>query len=507
MRSTPRILIAAVAALIASGLAACGDATRALSPDRAVPVEQQNQGKDLQLAVRGELRSYPEHVIAEFQTEFSPSISNGAAGLSYEWVFGDGKRVLGEKASHVFADTGKQEVVLRVTNAAGQVTQLTKTVQISAGIAQLGTVLTGLVPGGFHACAIDASGVLYCWGFNRDGELGDGSTTHASSPVQLAGGIVFSQVAAGPEHSCALTSSGSAYCWGRNDTGQLGDGTFINRSVPTPVLTALTFISIAAGLSHTCALTSGGLAYCWGANDLGQLGDGGIAVQQTTPAPVAGGLTFTMIRVGYNFTCGLETSTHARCWGSNASGQIGNGAGGATMSDRVTTPTPVSGNRPYTQLDAGGSHACGVSKKTLYCWGWNYFGQVGSNSTEICRVDQPCMRNPTQLPANSGFSQKNVTSVSTGSSHSCALLSTGDAYCWGFNAFGQLGNGTFTSTTTPVHTSGTALLKSIHAGGAFTCGVGLDNVGYCWGSNMYGKLGLGDNVHRPNPTPVPGLTF
>jgi alpha-tubulin suppressor-like RCC1 family protein len=117
------------------------------------------------------------------------------------------------------------------------------------------------------------------------------------------------------------------------------------------------------------------------------------------------------------------------------------------------------------------------------------------------------MRRPTQLPSNSGFAQSSVTSVTTGSAHTCALISTGDAYCWGFNAFGQLGNGTFTSVTTPVHISGTLLMKSIHAGGAFTCGVGLDNVGYCWGSNLFGKLGVGDSVHRSTPTPIPGLTF
>ena len=494
-----------MAALIGSGVAACGDATRALSPDQAVPVEQQEQGKDLQLAVRGELRSYPEHVIADFVTEFSPSITSDAKGLSYEWVFGDGKRVSGAKASHVFADTGKQEVVLRVTNAAGQVTQLTKVVQISASISQLGEAMVGIVPGGLNTCAVDAAGVPYCWGNNESGIIGDGTFQEHLTPVSLAAdGIAFAQIASGFKHTCALSVTGQAYCWGRNFAGQLGDGTNIDHPLPLPVLSGLTFTTIDVGISHTCAVATSGAAYCWGTNELGQLGDGTSGTSRLSPTPVAGGHLFSVVRTGNQHTCGLELNTGVVfCWGANYHGQIGNGTGGASDTDAVTSPTMVASNKTFTQLDAGASHNCAVSSdKFVYCWGWNGSGQLGTTSNELCVINRPCTRTPTKLPAS-----VKMSAIGLGTAHSCGLVgATGAVYCWGFNASGQLGDGTTVSKSAPTLVPG-ATLKSIRGGNGFTCGVGVDSHGYCWGINFAGTLGVGDTTNRLTPTQVPNLTF
>jgi alpha-tubulin suppressor-like RCC1 family protein len=503
MRSTSRILFAFTLAVIASGLAACGDATRALSPDRAGPVEQQDQGKDLQLALRGELRSYPEHVIADFVTEFSPSNSNGASGLSYEWVFGDGHRATGAKVSHVFADTGKQEVLLRVTNTAGQVGVITQTVQISASISQLGTVMKGIVPGGVHTCAINSLASLYCWGTNWNGAVGDGTTTDHLAPVLVAGSVSFAQVATGSGHSCALSDLGDAYCWGRNYAGQLGDGTTTDRTAPTLVLGGLTFASIDVGFNHSCGITAAGTAYCWGGDDLGQLGDGTSMAYRTSPFAVAGGLNYSVIRAGSKHTCALETGTgHAFCWGANGLGQIGNGAGGVSDTDMVASPTAVSSARSYTQLDAGGSHNCAITGNFTYCWGWNGYGQIGLSTTETCAAARPCVRVPTRPASN-----LRLSAVGLGTSHSCGLEgSTGTLICWGNNTHGQIGDGTTTNRPTPVVVNGVTL-KSIRGGNSFTCGVGVDNNAYCWGINIFGALGTGDTTSRLTPTMLAGLTF
>ena len=453
MRSSPRIFIAFMAALIGSGIAACGDATRALSPDAAAPVDQQGTGKkDLQLALRGELRSYPEHVIADFKTELSAPSSSNATELSYEWVFANGQRASGAKVSHVFADTGKQEVTLRVKNADGQVAEITKTLQISASISQLGTVMKGIVPGGVHTCAINSLSSLYCWGTNWNGAVGDGTTTDHLAPVLVAGSVSFTQVATGSGHSCALSDLGDAYCWGRNYAGQLGDGTS--------------------------------------------------TASRTSPFAVAGGLNFSVIRAGSKHTCALVTTSGlAYCWGANGLGQIGNGAGGVSDTGKVTSPTAVSGGRAYTQLDAGGSHNCAIAGNFSYCWGWNGYGQIGVSSSETCAAARPCAKTPVRLPAN-----LHLVAVGLGTSHSCGLDSGGSLSCWGNNTHGQIGDGTTTNRPSPVTVNGVTL-KNIRGGNSFTCGVGIDNNAYCWGINIFGALGTGDTTSRLTPTLLAGLTF
>ena len=503
MRSTPRIFIAFTAAVIGSGLAACGDATRSLSPDRANPVEQQEQGKDSQLALRAEVRSYPNDVIANFVTEFSASNPSGANGLTYEWVFGDGQRVSGNKVSHVFADTGRQEVLLRVKNADGQVAEISKTLQISASISQLATVMKGIVPGGVHTCAINSVASLYCWGTNWNGAVGDGTTTDHLTPVLVAGSIAFAQIATGTGHSCALSEAGDAYCWGRNYAGQLGDGTTTDRTLPTLVLGGLSFTSIDVGFNHSCAITASGAAYCWGGNDLGQLGDGTSTADRTSPFAVAGGLNFSVIRAGSKHTCALVTTSGlAYCWGANGLGQIGNGAGGLSDSDMVTSPTAVSGGRAYSQLDAGGSHNCAVTGNFTYCWGWNGYGQIGVSSSQTCAGARPCVKAPARLSPS-----LKISAVGLGTSHSCGLEeASGVLHCWGNNTHGQLGDGTTTNRPTPVVVTGVTL-KSIRGGNSFTCGVGVDNQARCWGINIFGALGTGDTTSRLTPTVLPGLTF
>jgi alpha-tubulin suppressor-like RCC1 family protein len=206
------------------------------------------------------------------------------------------------------------------------------------------TPFGNVTAGGSHTCA-EAGGFnypshsWYCWGANSNGQLGDGTTTDRTSWVLVGEGMSFgygaaqSGVSAGARHTCGVTYVGAAYCWGLNSSGELGDGTTSQRTSPTLVAGGLSFVDVRAGGSHTCGITVAGVAYCWGANDHGQLGDG-TTTQRMSPVAVAGGLTFALPGFPYNgtlsagsgHTCGITTAGVMYCWGSNSSGQLGNGA-------------------------------------------------------------------------------------------------------------------------------------------------------------------------------------
>jgi alpha-tubulin suppressor-like RCC1 family protein len=246
------------------------------------------------------------------------------------------------------------------------------------------------------------------------------------------------QITAGPGHTCAVTG-GTAHCWGANGSGQLGDGTTDQRTTPTPVsglsgATAITASGMFAG-SHTCALLSGGTARCWGANFAGQVGDGTTG-QRTTPTPVTGLSGATAITAGITHSCALLGDGTARCWGDNGSGQLGDGTTG-----QRTTPTPVTGLSGVTAITASAGFTCAlVGDGTARCWGANYAGQLGLADTSI-------LQTPHAAPV-AGIS--GATAITVGGGHTCALLQDRTARCWGYNFAGQLGNDTTTDSYVPV---------------------------------------------------------
>ena len=236
--------------------------------------------------------------------------------------------------------------------------------------------VTQVSAGRSFACARTSAGAAVCWGYNNDGQLGNGGTVTSAVPVAVTGlNTNVEAVAAGQQHACAIVS-GAVKCWGYNGSGQLGDNTTNNSSTPVAanVLTSgVTAIDV--GQLHSCAIKDGA-AYCWGSNDIGQLGDGTM-VDRNVPTQVAG-LTsgVTAISVGSSFTCAIHNQA-LKCWGYNISGQVGNGTSGVLVSSPVQVTDLDS---DVTAVSAGYMHACAVQGKKLFCWGDNSYGQLGSGN-------------------------------------------------------------------------------------------------------------------------------
>ncbi|HKG91489.1 MAG TPA: hypothetical protein VKA84_06355 [Gemmatimonadaceae bacterium] len=330
--------------------------------------------------------------------------------------------------------------------------------------------------GRFHTCGLDAGSVAYCWGRNESGQLGDNSTTGRQSPVPVAGGLVFRQVSSGHTHTCGVTTTSIAYCWGSNISGQLGDGSTTDHLSPTPVAGGLAFRHVSAGYNHSCGVTTTSAVYCWGNNATGGLGDG-TTIARLAPVQATGGLAIRLVTAGNGYSCGVATPTNlAYCWGSNPQGQLGDG----TTTNRLV-PTAVSGGLQFRGLSAGQGHSCGTGMgSNAYCWGDNYHGQLGDGTT-IDRL--------TPVVVSGSFS---FLDVDAGIYHSCAVNSTNVAYCWGNNSSGQLGDGTVTTNRlTPVQVAGSLTARVPSAGGFHSCVPTVGGGAYCWGYDYYGQLGNG----------------
>jgi alpha-tubulin suppressor-like RCC1 family protein len=299
-------------------------------------------------------------------------------------------------------------------------------------------------------------------------------------------------LAAGGLHTCAVTGSGAVWCWGNNQSGQLGDGTVPARLTPGPVSGLRTgAVTLAAGAFHTCAVTSGGILRCWGDNWHGQLGDG-TTTDRLTPVPVSGLGSVVAVVAGWRHTCALTSAGEVWCWGDNSNGQLGDG----TMTDRLT-PVPVSGlDSGVVAVAAGSGHTCALtSAGEVSCWGYNGQAQLG-DGTMTNRL--------TPVPV-SGL-DSGVVAVAAGASVTCALTDAGEAWCWGSNSNGQLGDGSVMERSTPVPVSGLENdVVAVAAGGHHACAHTSAGEVSCWGYNGEAQLGDGTTTDLLTPVPVSGL--
>jgi len=360
-----------------------------------------------------------------------------------------------------------------------------------------------------HACALDSGGKAYCWGQNNAGQLGVGDAvdhdvpTPVSPPSGSSAPLSFATISAGQTHNCGIATGGSTYCWGSNDFGQLGNGTTSFPSMPTAVLGSNAFLQVFAGGTHTCALDAAQQAYCWGRGAEGQLGNGS-NTQSATPVAVTppyAGAQFALITSGGNHSCAIARTGDAYCWGQNDMGQLGDGNGGPGVQQSV--PVAVSGGHKFKWLSAGLWHTCGIttSDETV-CWGGSDFAGLASGSTTACQPER-CTRNPTPVQANVKFAR-----VWAGATHTCGLIPSGLAYCWGRGTSGELGSGQSqgaclppssaeTCSYAPVPVFGGSVYQGLAAGQAVTIAVKANGTAYRWG----GQRAVGSPL-MPNDRPA-----
>ena len=347
-----------------------------------------------------------------------------------------------------------------------------------------------------HTCGVTASGDAFCWGQNGTGALGQYALGRAQlTPVRVVAGYRFDSVAAGVGYTCGILYGREAFCWGSNSQGQLGDGTGRDSPRPSAVAGARRWVSVDAGGLHTCGVAArGDGAWCWGYNLQGQLGDG-TRVDTDSAVRVQGSLVFRSISTGALHTCADSVGNgRAYCWGSNANGQLGDGS----LDSRdvpVTVRGPSGSALAVAGISAGESHTCALSRTgDAFCWGANAAGQLGTGVAGDRNV---------ATPVAGGFS---FSMISAGGEHTCALTALGAAYCWGRGGSGQLGDGSSIDRPVPTAVADGHSFSYLSAGARHTCGVTRAGEAFCWGDGADGRLGNGATAswNVPRPVAAPG---
>ncbi|MGK4006934.1 hypothetical protein WMF31_30205 [Sorangium sp. So ce1036] len=403
-----------------------------------------------------------------------------------------------------------------------------------------------------HTCVILDTDEVKCWGGNEAGELGLGDTNERGNDanemstlatvdlgLSLTGDHTAKAIAAGGNHTCVVLDDDRIKCWGSNSSGELGyedwnqrghtaasmgDGLpYVDVGTDIDSEDPLIPLSIVAGGDHTCVIDSGKRwIKCWGSDhdgrlgvgiptDDGRRGDDSGEMGNALPYTPAGSQTAQGLSVGRNHACAHLTTGGVKCWGYNASGQLG-------LEDNVSR-----GDQPYemgvylsntligdvTSVMAGSHFSCALkllpssSQTGITCWGANYVGSLGTGNAATLGDNAGEMASLDFIHLGA---ERTVTSASVGNGHACAVLDDGSVKCWGFNGSGQLGLGDKDNRGDGSGEMGDALdaidlgpdrtAKAVSAGGGHTCALLDDDTVKCWGENNHGQLGLGDESDR-----------
>lgn len=249
---------------------------------------------------------------------------------------------------------------------------------------------TAIAAGGTTTCALDANGRATCWGRNDLYQLGTttapddcGFYACSRSPVPVSGGLGFRAISVSAnDHACGLTRSAEAWCWGFGRQGQLGNDLLVDRSLPVRVAGGHAFRRIAAGGLHTCAVDGAERAWCWG---IDAVGAGGSPLEAHVPVRVASDVRFGLVASARYTSCGLAMDGRAWCWGPNAQGEIGTEPVGAAI--RYDTPTGVSGGRRFGALAPGSFTYCALDEAGgTWCWGDGRSGELADPSLDLSTI-------------------------------------------------------------------------------------------------------------------------
>jgi len=343
-----------------------------------------------------------------------------------------------------------------------------------------------------HSCLLTTTGNVKCWGSNKYGQLGDGTTEAQNKPVTTVSGLSgVRAIAVGAYHSCALTTTGGVKCWGQNEYGQLGNGEFGKdkyKNGPVPVSGLNGVREIVLGYSYSCALTTTGKVKCWGRNYYGQLGSGN---DRDQPYPAESNYLSGVraLGAGTHHSCVVTKTGNVMCLGAGESGQFGDG----TFTEWRVKSEKVLNLSGVRAVALGNYHSCALTTTgDVECWGSNQYGQLGDGTTTGKKKGK---NKPVKVDLSS------VRAIELGNHHSCALTTT-DVMCWGENDVGQLGDNTSKQQNKPVKVFGLSGVSAIAVGAHHSCALTMTGGVKCWGYNFSGQLGNGRNINSEIPVDV-----
>jgi hypothetical protein len=331
-----------------------------------------------------------------------------------------------------------------------------------------------IASGGAHSCMVKPDKTVVCWGDNRYGQLGDGTTTDATAPVEVARLGYVATLAAGDWFTCAVLATGQVKCWGDNTQWQFGVAA--PRRSSTPVLSPIgPATRIAAGRTHACAILINGDVTCWGDNRTSQTGvQREPLAKPSLPVMVPTVTRAIAVAAGSEHSCAVQEDGQLLCWGDNHFGQLGHGI--QEHHSFPPRPVPIAGKA--LGVAAGRRHTCALLQdRTVQCWGEGFEGQLGDGlkkdsltPVRVTVLDSGGVEMPLQR----------VTAMTVGSQHTCVLLEGGKVLCWGSNALGQLGRVEGVMADRPIF-SGFADAAAVAAGGWHTCVMRAGGVTTCVG--------------------------
>jgi alpha-tubulin suppressor-like RCC1 family protein len=245
---------------------------------------------------------------------------------------------------------------------------------------------------GFSVLALKTDGTLWAWGQNFKGQLGDGTTIDKDTPMQIGTDHNWASVCSGDSYSMAIRTDGSLWGWGFNIYGQLGDGTTIDKHVPTQIDSAHNWQYVSAGLNHTVALKTDGTLWVWGQNNYGQLGDG-TTIDEDTPIQIGTGHNWSSVSSGYFHSVAILKDGTLWTWGANDRGELGDGTTTANY-----TPTQVGTDKNWFSTESHSLYTVVLkTDNTLWVWGANGYGELGDGTTIDKLVPSRISCDPTSI--------------------------------------------------------------------------------------------------------------
>ncbi len=346
---------------------------------------------------------------------------------------------------------------------------------------------------GYHYCGVTNTGSGYCWGYNTDGQLGNGNTTNQSSPVLVKGLAAAVDINAGYRHTCAIVNGGKVFCWGQNTYGQIGNGTASSTDITSATETKALdkVVSVCAGYHHSCAVKADGTVWCWGGAHGGALGNGKVSTassdNQPEPKQVPGLAGFQRVSCGDDWTCAVREDGETWCWGDNGYYQI-------EPSSTTDTGTPIkrAGLENVRDISTGGATGCATTHaNAAFCFGYS------SNGVANDQGSTATVKDPTELKTLG-----EVAMIVGGYNIAAAVSTSGDLWAWGANTFGGLANGTTTSNTKPSKVANVSGVLQVAVGYHSQCILLKNGTVECAGYNNYGQLGVGSTTNATKFAPI-----